>query len=102
MAGERPSPQNRLFNSEVIVVHNPDFTDPEAQAILDKARKLGFPVTGVIMGARTEIKHTAASLPDAVAETLLMARKLLANPVTEVVRSVTTSVADPLTPKDQQ
>lgn len=102
MSGERLNPP-QTFRSEVVVVNNPQFDDPVAQDVLNRARKEGFNgVKGVVVGKKFNILHDADTLPNAVINVVGMTTGLLANPTSEVVKKMGTEVVESLVSKTQK
>ena len=68
----------------VDVMLKPEIHDPQGEAVLSAARRLGFgSVTGVRQGKRFEIELDGPTDTAALAAIEELARELLANPVIE-------------------
>ncbi|HEX4791275.1 MAG TPA: phosphoribosylformylglycinamidine synthase subunit PurS [Actinospica sp.] len=68
----------------VDVMLKPEIHDPQGEAVLSAARRLGFGgVTGVRQGKRFELEIDGAADDQALSAVSEVARELLANPVIE-------------------
>ena len=82
--GATPGEDNYVARVIVDVMLKPEIHDPQGEAVLSAAHRLGFGnVTGVRQGKRFEVEIDGPADGAALAAVEELARELLANPVIE-------------------